>query len=176
MNIFSKSRKMHTWIVTVLVLFLFAGISKTANANQQMIDEITKRIGNQEFHIHHDKVSRKTRLGIKTCKGNEFWSDGKITNVSVEPLSEMSARVTLRYNGEYRRKGFTGVGCEYRWEKRPVSGKYQFEVTFSLFGENYTNNHNLIEWHEVADRGHDSNGYTFEAIRRLVIDKFGKEK
>lgn len=132
---------------------------------QFITDKIQSKLMGKGFSDKEDET--KERFGNK--KGDERTVDGKILSCSV--TGEFSAEgqylgtIDLKYDGDYRRKHFIGIGREYELEEKNCSGNVVAKVKIWLLGRSITSYD--IKSSEPST-AHSSTRMCNEGIRDLI--------
>lgn len=144
---------------------------------QQIIVSLSNKLNGKPFSDHEDTVTRRNRLGVPYCNGNERWVDGQTgtseITVSVENESDIfnvkvSCHVKLSYTAKYKRKIFHGIGCEYDTEDLDCSGTLEFDAILTMGGGTIQNLSNVSP---TPSGGHDSTRMCEEGIHEDVLNQ-----
>ncbi|HFJ9474203.1 hypothetical protein C5137_28785 [Bacillus cereus] len=143
---------------------------------QQIIVNLSNKLNNKPFADHEDDVTRRNRLGIPYCHGNERWAEGQTSTseitVHVENENDpwnlkISCHIKLPYQAKYRRKIFHGVGCEYDTEHKDCSGLLEFDAILTMGGGTIQN---LTNVNPDPSTAHDSTRMCQEGIHTDILN------
>lgn len=140
---------------------------------EQWKRELADKLSNKPYDDSEDNSSRRTVLGVTTCRGRQRWVNGTtgIAEISVRQEGStfddirLIADIRLPFSGRYHAKNFIGVLCEYRDDPQSPSGVVTFTVTKTFLNTTMSN----FRIESETNGGHDAGRMSIEGIQEDIL-------